>query len=145
MLYRYKPEEGRNARQIAFWLGAAFLAYGCLSLRTWLDRISALRGPVTTGITEVPLLGGTLSPSFLIALGVFVVGLWAWISYLSRVKPVDFLIGTESEMRKVTWPSFKEASNSAVIVIGTVLLLSGFMALADFVLGGLFKIILWNR
>ena len=48
-------------------------------------------------------------------------------------------------MRKVTWPSFAEASNSSIVVIVMVLILMGFLAISDFVLGNLFEVILWGR
>ncbi|TAH34913.1 MAG: preprotein translocase subunit SecE [Planctomycetota bacterium] len=145
MLYRYKPEEGRNARQIAFWLGTAYIAYGCWSLRGTLDRINALRNPVLDGMPSVPLLGGTLNGSFLLALAVFAAGMWGWVSFLASEKVAGHLIETESEMRKVTWPSFKEVVNSSAVVIGAVLALAAVMALSDLILGRVFQFILWNR
>lgn len=144
MLYRYKPDEGRNARQAAFWLGAVFLAYGCWALRGALDRYLVLRQPLLSAIPEVPLFGGPLSGSLLCALAVFVVGMALWVRFLAGPKASDHLIEVESELRKVTWPSFKEASNSSLIVMGTVAVLTGVLALSDLVLGWVFRLILWE-
>ncbi|MDP6129550.1 MAG: preprotein translocase subunit SecE [Planctomycetota bacterium] len=48
-------------------------------------------------------------------------------------------------MKKVTWPTFKEASNSSIVVVSTVLILMGFLAFSDAVLGRLFNFILWKE
>merc|ERR1711879_354451 len=48
-------------------------------------------------------------------------GICYWI--MNKDKVVDFFIATESEMRKVNWPSKKELVGSTwVVIIGTVLL-----------------------
>ncbi|MBC8330301.1 MAG: preprotein translocase subunit SecE [Planctomycetes bacterium] len=86
-----------------------------------------------------------ITGSNLIGIGVFVLASWLWVRFLAKEKTADHLIEVEGEMKKVTWPSFREASNSSIVVITTVLILMGFLALADFVLGGLFRFVLWDR
>lgn len=144
MLFRYKPDEGRNARQIAFWLAIAMIAYGCMTLRSELNRFQGLRKTMLSGMETVPIFGTPLNMSLIVALAVFCGAAYFLIRFLSREKIADHLIEVETEMRKVTWPSFKEASNSSIVVICTVLLLMGFLALSDFLLGGLFRMILWG-
>jgi preprotein translocase SecE subunit len=68
-----------------------------------------------------------------------------FLRYLAGEKTAQHLIEVEDEMNKVTWPSFEEATNSSIVVIITVLILMGFLALSDFVLGQFFDIILWGR
>ncbi len=144
MLYRYKPDEGRNARQTAFWVIEGLIAYGCLTLRGMLDGSYALRKPLLEGMQEIPILGTTLNLSLLVALLVFLGGTFAWVRFLARPKTADHLIEVEAELRKVTWPSFKEASNSSIVVIATVLVLLLFFMFADFLLGRVFELILWR-
>ncbi len=143
MLFRYKPEEGRNARQIAFWGGEAVLFFGCMALRGTLDGIGSLQQSLFSGFPAVPILGWRLSPSLLITVAVFLLGSYLLIRKLAAQKAAQHLIEVESEINKVTWPSFKEASNSSVVVISTVIVLMGFLALADFLLGTFFRSILW--
>ena len=57
----------------------------------------------------------------------------------ARPKVADFLIETELELRKVTWPNWPEVFNSSMVVIATVLFLMGFLALSDWAFGNLFK------
>ena len=47
----------------------------------------------------------------------------------------DLLIETESELRKVTWPTVPEAVRSSIVVIACVLFLMAFLAGADWLLG----------
>jgi preprotein translocase SecE subunit len=145
MLYRHKPEEGRNVRQTAFWMGMGMIVYGCYALSTWLDRVASLRGALLQDFPQIPILGLPLTGSNLIAIAVFLVATWIWVNYLAKVKTAEHLIEVEGEMKKVTWPSFREASNSSIVVVTTVLLLMAFLALSDYVLRGLFEVILWDR
>ena len=146
MLYRYKPDEGRNARQAAFWLGEGMIFFGCFALSGTLEGFSgAMRAPVTEAFTELPLLGLRLNYALLVAAAVFVAGSVTWVRWLGRERIADHLIEVEGEMRKVTWPTFAEASNSSIVVIVMVLILMGFLALSDFVLGEMFEVILWGQ
>lgn len=145
MLYAHKPDEGRHARQTSFWLGVGMLFFGSYALSVELSGWRSLRDPLFAGFPELPLLAIPLTGSFAIAALVFLAASWLYVRTLARPKVADHLIEVEGEMRKVTWPSFEEASNSSIVVIVTVLAMMGFLALADFLLGEVFKLLLWNR
>jgi len=53
----------------------------------------------------------------------------AW--YLNTPKVADFLIATESEMKKVSWSSKAEVLGSTMVVIVTVVLLALFIYVTD--------------
>lgn len=144
MLYRYKPDEGRNARQTAFWLGEGMIFFGSYALSGSLVAFEGLRGSIFADFPEIPLLGLRLTGAFLAASLVFLTASYLYLRYLGREKIADHLIEVEGEMKKVTWPSFEEATNSSIVVIITVLILMGFLAVADFVLGEIFDFILWG-
>ena len=144
MLYSYKPDEGRNARQATFWMGELGVFFGCNSLSASLNSFESLRGPWFETFTTVPILGVTLSGSFMIAAVVFFAGSLGLMAFLGREKVAQRLIEVEAEMKKVTWPSFKEASNSSVVVVATVLIIMAFLALSDFALGKFFDRILFG-
>lgn len=143
MLYAHKPEEGRHARQASFWLGEGMVFFACYALATELSSWTRLRTPVLSGLPELPLLGIPLTGSFVIALLVFLAGSLIYLRMLARPKVADHLIEVEGEIRKVTWPSFEEATNSSIVVIVTVLVLMGFLAASDFVLGRIINPILF--
>jgi preprotein translocase SecE subunit len=65
--------------------------------------------------------------------------IWRW---LDKPKNADLLIDTESEMRKVTWPTFKDVVSSSLVVIFCVLFLLVFLAGADILIARVTKV-LW--
>ncbi|MAW61189.1 MAG: preprotein translocase subunit SecE [Planctomycetes bacterium] len=144
MLFRYKPDDGRNARQIAFWFGEAAIAFGCTAFAGLLDRWVSLRGPLIESMPKVPVFGVGLTGSFALGLALFLVLTFVWVQFLAKEKTAQHLIEVEAEINKVTWPSFKEASNSSIVVLVTVVILMAFLALIDFVFGRVFDVILWS-
>ena len=145
MVLRYKPDEGRNARQAPFWLGMAMIGFGSYSFRGFLNSWLGMRNPLIEGMAQVPIIGADLNGSLALSVGLFLLLSILWIRFLARPRIADHLIEVENEMRKVTWPSFKEASNSSMVVIATVAILMGFMALSDFALGRIFDALLFQN
>lgn len=144
-MYRYKPEEGRNARQATFWLGEGMIVFGCYSLRGTLNRWEGMRSEVFENFSQIPVLGVTLNGSMMVAVVVFLLASVSFTRFLATKKTADHLIEVEDEMKKVTWPSFREASNSSIIVVGCVLMLMGFLAFSDWALGSIFRAVLWEK
>ena len=130
----YKKDQGRMARMTAYWSGTIFLFYGCVSLFRELTGSSAQLAQAVGGI-EIPVLGMELSPSLMIATVVFLGGAYLFFRWVERPKQADLLIETESEMRKVTWPSLSETMSGSITVILTVLVLMAILALFDLALG----------
>jgi preprotein translocase SecE subunit len=145
MLYAHKPDEGRHARQTSFWLGVGMIFFGSYALSVELSGWKSLREPLFSGFPELPLLAIPLTGSFVAAALVFLACSWLYVRTLARPTVADRLIEVEGEMRKVTWPSFEEASNSSIVVIVTVLVMMGFLAFSDFLLDKVFRLLLWNR
>ena len=74
-----------------------------------------------------------------VAIGVIAIlgGLLWWVFNKPRV--VDFMIATESEMRKVNWPTRSELIGSTWIVICGTLLMALFLFVVDIVFAKLFQ------
>lgn len=144
MLYRYKPDEGRNARQTAFWLTVGMLFFGCYSLSGTLAGVESLRGPIISGFEVLPLFGIRLSGAFAVASVVFLASAFLLLRYLGKESTAEHLIEVEQEMNKVTWPTFEDATNSSIVVVFTVAILMGFLAFSDFALAHFFNLILWG-
>ena len=141
----YKPEQGRMARMAAFWTLAVLAFYGCASLNEVLaGRVRALAEPMIEGFPRVPVLGVHLTPAFLIAAVVFAATLFLLYRWLERPKSADLLIETEQELRKVTWPTMQEVITSSLVVIAFVLFLMGFLAVADWFLARVTRVILFG-
>jgi len=122
----------------AFWSGTIFLFYGCVSLLRELTTDffglgDTLAQPI--GGVRVPVLGMDLSPALLIVTALFALGVFLFYRWLERPKQADTLIDTESEMKKVTWPSLSETMSGSITVIMTVLILMTILAVFDWILG----------
>jgi preprotein translocase SecE subunit len=133
----YKEDQGRLARLVVFWALALLLFYGCYSFYNQFLKANfdSLRAPLVASMKKLPILGVEFNGAFVIALFVFAAGAWFLARWLNRPKIAELLIETESEMRKVTWPTMPEAVNSSIIVIVTVLFLMVYLAGADWLLG----------
>jgi preprotein translocase subunit SecE len=73
--------------------------------------------------------------------GVFaVLAVFCW-RMMNKPTAVDFLIATDSEMKKVNWTTRKELIGSTKVVIFFVLLISALLFLIDLAFGYLFHLI----
>jgi len=134
------------ARMAAFWSLAVLWFYGCSSLNAELaGRWTASLGtPLAAGVPEIPVLGVELTGAFLIAAVACTGGLIALYKWLERPKSADLLIETEQELRKVTWPTGTEVINSSIVVIACVLFLMGYLAVADWFLARIARVLLFG-
>lgn len=114
----FKPNQGKRIR-MGTGIGVGVLLVGAWD---WLFR----------QLHTTSFIGNREWLATAIALGICAVfALLAW--YLVGVRPgsVDFLIATESEMKKVTWSSRKEVWGATKIVIGMVLLMTTGLFVVD--------------
>lgn len=136
----YKKDQGRLARLVVFWVLGLLAFYGCYAFYGQVLKkyfAASLGTPLVAGMKKIPILGIEFNGAFLISLALFIGALFLLSRWQNRPKVADLLIETESEMRKVTWPTFPEAINSSIIVIVTVLFLMAFLAGADWLLGNI--------
>ena len=135
----YKSDQGRLARMAVFWMLWLLIVYGCTSFRYVMDGWSFLPGTMNDRLFGLPVLGDV---SWNVAISLLLIpGLTAWalLRYLNRPKVADFLIETETELRKVAWPTFLETRGAAIVVIVSVLILMAYLAGADWLLGRIFN------
>jgi preprotein translocase subunit SecE len=134
----YKPEQGRYVRMAAFWSLFAFWSYGCYRLQFTLQGWFAGWFPAPRfhpgfgegDFVQLPLVGG-INLATIVTLVVFAVGVYLIHRILNRPKVADLLIETETELRKVTWPSRDETLTASVVVIATVVILVAYLWVAD--------------
>jgi preprotein translocase subunit SecE len=133
----YKEDQGRLTRMAAFWSVVLLLLFGCTFLYDMLIGMDSM-GRAIGGI-RIPIVSIDLNGAFAIAGIVFLVGLIVIRRWQQTPKVADLLIDTESELRKVTWPTMNEVINSSIVVIVSVILMGMFLAAADWVLGKLMQ------
>ena len=120
----YKRGQGKYTRILTFICAMVIAIVGAKVLSEKLDAYSVTRAPtirfgVPTGIVVV--LG-------------LVVG---W--FVNRPGSADFLIATESEMKKVSWTSKKEIIGSTKVVIITAIIMAAILFSTDMLFTVLFK------
>jgi preprotein translocase SecE subunit len=137
----YKPEEATRSRGGLAAISGALVLYGITSLFDWLEG----------GFwSENDLAGGFLGDEFPVSPRVILAGtlvvIFALIIYTlaNHAKIVDFLIATEKEMEKVSWPPKHEVISSSIAVCVTVVVLAAYLGLVDFGLVQ-FKDRVWPR
>jgi preprotein translocase subunit SecE len=136
----YKKGQGRLARYSAAAFAGILLLFGCYEFYWWLVGLS-IEFFRTTSLGTVPILELELNVAFIVVAILFVAGGYGIFKLSNHPKLADLLIDTETEMKKVTWPSWPEAMNSSMVVIAAVVVLALYLAGLDFVLNQLFSVI----
>ena len=141
----YRKNEGRYARMVAFWALFLLVGYGCFAGNGLEQQLNKWLGDAnSTLIDPFPILD-TLRVSTCIALG-----FWLFVGFilsrlLNRPKAADMLIETESEMQKVTWPTWSETWQGTLAVAAMVGVLFVFLFVADLGLAKLMTMLLGGR
>jgi len=133
----YKEDQGRLARMAAFWSVVLLLLFGCTFLYDILIGFDSM-SPAIGGI-RIPIVSVDLNGAFVVTFLIFAVGTVVIRRWQQKPKVADLLIDTESELRKVTWPTMQEVTNSSLVVIVCVVVIGAFLAGADYVLGELMR------
>jgi preprotein translocase subunit SecE len=141
LLFKYKPEQGMVVRGTGLATVAALLAFGCWGLyftvTAWGDAFSNPLGGL-----YVPLVDMKVNLALLIALGAFLGGTLITAHIIGRPKTADLLIETETELQKVTWPSWPETANASIIVIFTTIFMALLLFMFDLILRWLTGLVL---
>jgi len=122
----YKRSQGITIRTLSFVGLMIFVLWGAQLLYA---RLITATYPLRVG---VPLVLVVLS---------------GWICFrLVNYPPfADFLIETEWEMRKVTWPTWSQLKRATAVVIAVTLLMAGFLYVVDLIWMGVLRLmgVLW--
>ena len=129
-----RKDLGRYARMVAFWGIVLLVAYGCFRGGGLVTVLGGWLGDSDqTYVDPFPLLG-TLKTSTVIAIAFVVVVGFLVHRFLSRPKIAKTLAETESEMHKVTWPSWPDTWNGTLAVAVMVGVLLLFLTVTDLLL-----------
>ncbi|MGO8705679.1 MAG: preprotein translocase subunit SecE [Candidatus Brocadiia bacterium] len=119
----YKKGQGTTARWIAAASMGALAAFGTYELY---DYLSAGGGSFHVGTVEVAY---SLLVSILVVLGAAVLIFWL----VNLPKFVDYLIMSEIELRKVSWPTREELKRQTMVVIIALIAFSLVLWIADLI------------
>ena len=123
-----KPGQGRWARLGAY-VGVAVIAlFGAIALHKWPGYDSKwFFGE--SGLWQKTIFGAkfTLRPVFFPAVAFLLGAMVAFHLFVNRPRPADFLIETQGEMKRVSWPTRREWVGSTLVVLALVAVLSFFL------------------
>ena len=130
----YKPGQGYWTRLGTVIAVALLITLVARFIYTQLDALTNLDvGP--TGDEQFPT-------TKLAIVGVFVVAVAGLVwHYINKPSVVDFLVATESEMKKVNWTSRKELMGSTKVVIVFMMLIALILFVFDLIFGWFFYLI----
>ena len=117
----------------AFWALALLFAWGCLRPDGLVSHVRGWTSDTNPWIDPFPILG-KLDMSMAISLGVVLAICFTIYRLLNRPRVADMLIDTESELRKVTWPTASDTWKGTMAVVVTVAFMLVYLTGADFVI-----------
>lgn len=134
LFFKHKPEQGLVVRGTGLAMISALLLFGCYGLYYFVySKGDFYKDPIGGWLT-IPLVDLDVNPALVVALVVFSACVYLTAYLLGRPKTADLLIETETELAKVTWPSWAETVNASVVVIFTTVFMAGLLFMFDVVL-----------
>ena len=132
-----KPAQGTWVRLSALLSLGALTAFGCTAFYLVPTRSSSWWANVMWKST---FIGKEFSvrPILFPTAGILTTVMFAIVLLLNQAKWTDFLIETEGELKKVSWPARKEYVGSASVVIVVVAIISLFLFFVDHGMSRLF-------
>ena len=136
----YKPGQGTWARWVAGVIMALLALFGCHSLYRFpamfqYDSQGRPLGRTFWGkqlSTSLPGVKDGLTVGLLIAVVVFIAacaGIYFFV--INHKKIADFLIDTEAEMHRVSWPPKHEFIGSSIVVFVSIAIIGTFITVMD--------------
>ena len=134
----YRQGHGKRARMVMFLLLGLLGLYVSYSFynstELWVTNVVFAVGEFDVEIRHIGAAFFAL---------IFVIAIY--ILTVRSKRSVDFLIETDSEMEKVSWPSSADVRSSAVVVLVTVVILSVFIWLVDMGWAALMRLLVQAR
>ena len=123
----YKKGQGVAARWMTAVTLGALSAFGCYELREFLS------GKLVDADGREYMLLDAVPWSMLIAAVTFLAAMIGMALVVNSKRFVDYLIASETELRKVAWPRRNELKRQTAVVIVTLLLFAVMLRLADII------------
>lgn len=142
----YKPGQGTWARWVAGVLLMLLVLFGAHSLYNFVGMNKYVDG-IKVGRTwwghqftqSLPGIKEGLTTGLLISTLVFVGGCFlVYLFVVNHKRLAEFLIDTESEMHRVSWPQRHEFVGSSIVVFVSIAIIGGFVTIVDVLLRMLF-------
>ena len=148
----YKKKQGKIVRWGSFFIGSLLFLFGGYRLYgsfPYIDTLPEDRPEFwkkafdslfdfTIPAVEIPI---DVTPRLLICIAITIgLLLLLFLLVFKHKKISDFLIDTESEMRKVAWPTINEVMDSSLVVIFVIIIMGLYLFFVDIGLSKVFDI-----
>ncbi len=133
----YKHGQGKLSRGLAGMGMGLFGFFGSYRLYLWLGAYDFFKKPLP--LLPNNLLGAEMPANYALLVGLgLLIGTAVGTYYISNHPRVaDFLLETEAEMKKVSWPSVNEVWGSSVVVLIVTIIFGVYLLGVDYGLGSL--------
>ncbi len=128
-----KPGQGFWVRTVGYSAFGVMGAFAAISLHRSLYQALSSGSELLKTLWTTSIIGYeiTLRPIFFPSVATGFVLLMAYHFFINRAKWVEFMIETQSEVRRVSWPAKKEWVGSSIVVVIVVAFISVFLYLVD--------------
>jgi preprotein translocase SecE subunit len=143
----YKKGQGMITRITALLFVSAFELFGCISLYRFVPtEDNSVNPPMPKlwgkSLLEIGFFDTAITVGLVISLVLFVLlVLLSYIFIVNRPRTADYLIETEYELRKVSWPPRYEYWGASLAVTISVVVMSVFLLSIDYVWGRVMHLI----
>ena len=133
----YKHGQGKLSRGLAGMGMGMFGFFASYRLYLWLGAYDFFKGDLP--LLPSNLLGAEMPVNYALVVGLGLLIGTAVGTYLisNHPKVADFLLETEAEMKKVSWPSVNEIWGSSVVVLIVTIIFGVYLLGVDYSLGSL--------
>jgi preprotein translocase SecE subunit len=139
-IINYKEKEGLIIRYVTWGLTGLLDLFGSIALYYFFPIEDVAKDPPVstfwgTSLIHIPFFDVDFRLGLLICLAIFaIVAILLNRFLINNAKAADFLIDTEYEVRKVSWPPKNEYWGSSVAVIISVVIIGTFVFIVDILL-----------
>ncbi len=146
----YKKGQGKTVRLTSGITLVLLALFGCVSLYTFVPQFNIEETPPPptfwgTSIAQIPFFDLTINYGLIVSISLFLtLILFIYLLIINKPRTADFMVETEIEMKKVSWPSKQEHTGSTVAVIISVVLIGLFLMVADSLFSQIMKLIRLN-
>ncbi len=145
LLFSYKPDQAMVVRGTGLGMLAALYLFGCWGLyHTAFNWFGGNLGKPLASWLIIPLVDQEINGALVATVVVFSGLVLVTARILDKPKTADLLIDTETELQKVTWPSWPETVNASMVVIFTTVFMAVLLFIFDWILRLLTALILFG-
>ena len=136
----YKEKEGLIIRIVSWALASLLALFGCISLYNYFSFEDISQTPPVstfwgTTLLQIPFFEVNIRVGLLISVVIFLIVVWLLNRFVvNKAASADFLLDTEYELRKVSWPPRAEYWGSSVAVIISTVIIGAFIFVVDMIL-----------